>query len=154
MICQSLYRFALAFRPHDLQREISINRLGTTTKIFIVIDYLIRMSEKYFILDKDKSMWQGNFLPPRKSNWAHIFWKCFSNYVYLKNTNEKLKEIWITEFVSKSTIFLNLWISKLYRSLHWNKIWNNQTLRSAFLVRSLVQNILLILSFIVFEKHC
>ena len=56
MICQSLYGFALAFRPHDLQPKISINRLGTTTKIFIVMDYLIRMSEKYFILDKDKSM--------------------------------------------------------------------------------------------------
>ena len=32
--------------------EIYINRLSTTTQIFIAIDYLIMMSEKYFILEK------------------------------------------------------------------------------------------------------
>ena len=41
--------------------EIYINRLSTTTEIFIAMDYLIMMSEKY--LGKDKDIWQGHLLP-------------------------------------------------------------------------------------------
>ena len=41
--------------------EIYIIRLSTTTQIFIAIDYLIMMSEKY--LGKDKDIWQGHVLP-------------------------------------------------------------------------------------------
>ena len=47
MIQQSSHGFALVFRPHDLRPEIYINSLGTTTQIFIAMNYLIPMSEKY-----------------------------------------------------------------------------------------------------------
>ena len=43
--------------------EIDINRLGTTTQIFITMDYLITMSEKYLYLRKRKNIWQWHFLP-------------------------------------------------------------------------------------------
>ena len=37
--------------------EIYINRLITTTQIFIAMDYLILMPEKYLHFRKDKSIW-------------------------------------------------------------------------------------------------
>ena len=45
--------------------EIYINRLSTTTQIFIAMDYLITMSEKFLftILEEKKNIWQGHFLP-------------------------------------------------------------------------------------------
>ena len=42
--------------------EIYINRLSSTTQIFIAMDYLIMMSEKYLFLET-KNIWQGHFLP-------------------------------------------------------------------------------------------
>ena len=44
-----------------------INRLSTATQIFIAMDYLIQMSEKYLHFRKNKSVWQGHFIPtPQK----------------------------------------------------------------------------------------
>ena len=91
--------------------EIHINRLSTTMKIFIPMDYSIMMSEKYFHFRKDKSIWQRLFFPPRKCNWIHDLWKYFSNYVFLrflKGMYKNLKEIGINQVVSKLTIFVNL----------------------------------------------
>ena len=45
MMCP--YEFPLVSRTHDFQLEIYINRLGTTTQVFMVMDYLILMSEKF-----------------------------------------------------------------------------------------------------------
>ena len=141
MIHQSSYGFALVFRPHDLWQEICIDRLGTTTQIFIVSDYLtlswrrplsnrnqsidlpsksmdrflydiglhhervnIDVREVRSFFKKNKSMWQGNFFPSRRRNWIHVFRKYFSNYVYPKGINKKLKEIGIIQFVAKLTI--------------------------------------------------
>ena len=41
--------------------EIYINRLSTTTQTFIAMDYLIQRST--YILEKEKNIWQGHFLP-------------------------------------------------------------------------------------------
>ena len=78
--------------------EIYINRLSTTTQIFIAMDYLMLMSEKYLQFRKNKSICQGNFSPPRRSNWIHVLRIYFSNYVYLKDMYKNF--------------------SKLHRSLH------------------------------------
>ena len=77
--------------------EIYINRLGTTTQIFIGMDYLIMMSEKYLFLEKEKHI----FYPPHKSNWIHVLWKYFPNRVITKNMYKNLK--WINETLS--TVF-------------------------------------------------
>ena len=61
MIQQSSYGFALAFRAHDLRPEIYVNRLGTTTKIFIAMDYLILRSEKYLHFRKRQKYVARNF---------------------------------------------------------------------------------------------
>ena len=50
MIHQSSYRFALVFRPHDLQPEKHIKRLSSTTQIFIAMDYFIRSSRPEMFL--------------------------------------------------------------------------------------------------------
>ena len=42
--------------------EICINRLSTTMQIFIAIDHLIMISEKYLHFRK-KNSWHGHFLP-------------------------------------------------------------------------------------------
>ena len=79
--------------------EIYINRLSTTTQIFIAMDYLIMMSEKYLYFRKRKKAFgKGFFGPPHRSNWIH----------------ENLKEIWIIQDVSKLIIFVTLWASKLH----------------------------------------
>ena len=67
--------------------EIYINRLGTTTQIFIGMDYLIMMSEKYLFLEKEKTF----FYPPHRSNWIHILWKYFPNCVITENNAQKFK---------------------------------------------------------------
>ena len=77
--------------------EIYINRLGTTTQIFIGMDYLIMMSEKYLFLEKEKNI----FYPPHKSNWIHVLWKYYPNCVITKNMYKNLK--WINETLS--TVF-------------------------------------------------
>ena len=117
MINQSSYGFKLIFRPHDVLPEICINRLGATTQIFIAMDYWILISEKYLQFRKNKSMQQGIFFPPCKSNWIQVVRKIFSNYVYLKDMYKNLKEIEIIQCVSKLTTFLNLQNFELRRSL-------------------------------------
>ena len=77
--------------------EIYINRLGTTTQIFIGMDYLIMMSEKYLFLEKEKTF----FYPPHRSNWIHILWKYFPNCVITENMHKNLK--WNNETLS--TVF-------------------------------------------------
>ena len=68
--------------------EIYINRLSITTQIFIAMDYLIMMSEKYLYLKKKKNIWQGHFFPPRRSNWIHAFGNIFGimffSAIYIK----------------------------------------------------------------------
>ena len=91
------------------------------------------------------------FLPHRRSNWIPVLRKYFLNYVYLKEINKNLKEIETIQFVSKSIIFLNLWISKLNRSLKF-EIMKAQV--QIFVREILVQNILFILSFIASEEFC
>ena len=52
--------------------EIHINRLSTATQIFIALDYLIIMSEKYLHFRKRKKAFgKGFFGPPHRSNWIH-----------------------------------------------------------------------------------
>ena len=97
--------------------EIYINRLSTTTQIFIPMDYLIVMSEKYLYFRKEKNNWHM-FSAPHGSNWIHVLWKYFSNYVFTKDMYKNLKQIVIIQHLSKSIIFVNLWVSKLHSSLH------------------------------------
>ena len=103
--------------------EIYINRLITTTQIFIALDYSILMLEKYFHFTKRKKHFGKDILfPHRRSNWIHVLWKYFSNYVFLRFLEDKyknLKEIGIIQGVSKLTIFANQWISKLHSSLYY-----------------------------------
>ena len=44
-------------------KEIYINTLNTTTKIFMAMDYFTIMLRSTFILEKDKNIWQGHFSP-------------------------------------------------------------------------------------------
>ena len=48
--------------------EIYIDRLSATTQIFKAMGYLMLMSEKYLQFRKNKSICQGHFSPPRRSN--------------------------------------------------------------------------------------
>ena len=101
MIHQSSYGFLLVFRPNDLRPEMYINKLGTTTQIFIAMDYFILMSEKYLhFKKKTKEFGKEIVFPPRSFNWVHVLRKYFSNYVYLKDLNKNLNEIGV-QFVSK-----------------------------------------------------
>ena len=83
--------------------EIYINRLSTTTQIFIAMDYLIMMSEKYLYLRKRK---------------VHALWKHFPSYVFTRDIYKNLREIGIIQDVSKLIIFVNLSDSKLQSSFH------------------------------------
>ena len=82
------------------------------------MDYLIMMSEKYLYFKKRKKYLQGHFFPPFRTNWIHLLWKYIWNYVFFKDMYKNLKEIGITQAVSKLSIFVDLWISKLHTSLH------------------------------------
>ena len=99
--------------------KLYIDRLNTTTQIFIAMDYLIMMSESYFYFRKrfDKYI----HFPHRRSNWIHKLWEYFLNYVFfrfLKDMYKNLKEIGIIKGVSRLKIFENLGTSNLCRSLH------------------------------------
>ena len=72
--------------------EICINRLSTTTQIFIAIDYLIMMSEKYLYFRKRKKYLARTFFP------TPIFFSCnlenfFELYVFQKYV-QKLERNW------------------------------------------------------------
>ena len=77
--------------------EIYINRLSTTTRIFIAMDYFILMSEKYVHFRKRHVA--RNFFPSRRSNWIHVLRKYFPSRVYLKDVFKNLKEIGIIQVI-------------------------------------------------------
>ena len=52
--------------------EIYINRLNLTIQNFIVMDYLILMSEKYLHFRKRQKHLPRNSFSPRRSNWIHV----------------------------------------------------------------------------------
>ena len=84
IIHQSSCGFVLVLRSHDLWSETYINKLGTTTQIFIGMDYLILMSEKDLHFRKRQNHVARKFFPPHRSNWIHVLRKDFSTYVYLR----------------------------------------------------------------------
>ena len=57
--------------------EMYINRLSTTTQIFIAMEYLIMMSEKYLYFRKKTNNRKNIFYSPHASNWVHVLWKYF-----------------------------------------------------------------------------
>ena len=71
-------------------------------QIFMAMDYLILMPEKYVHFRKRQKLVLRNFFSPRMSNWIHVIRKYFSNYLYLRVLRKNVKEIGI---------------SKLYKSL-------------------------------------
>ena len=81
--------------------EIYINKLSLTMLIFIAMDYLILMSEKYLHFRKRQKHVPRNFFSPRRSNWIHVPQKYFLSYVHLKDLYKNLE----------------IEISKLHRSL-------------------------------------
>ena len=118
--------------------EIYINRLSATTQIFIAIDYLIMMSEKYLYFRKRKKTFGKDiFYPPHRSNWIHVRWKYFLNYVFTRD----IYRYGIIQNVSKLIIFLNLWV--LNFTAVWTKKMKQWNLDYSFCLRSLllVQNI-------------
>ena len=62
--------------------EMYINRLSTTTQIFIAMDvrndvrYLIMMSEKYLYFRKKTNIRKDIFYSPHTSNWVHVLGPC------------------------------------------------------------------------------
>ena len=78
--------------------EIYIYRLRPTRQIFIIMDYLILMLEKYLLFRKRQNHLARKFFPT-----ICVLRKYFSDYVYLKGMYESLKEIEIIQVVSKLT---------------------------------------------------
>ena len=91
MIQQSSYGFALVFRAHDLRPEIYVNRLGTATKIFIAIDYLILRSEKYVHFRKRQKYVARNFF----AHPVEVTSVIFSEFCVSQRYKQNLKQIWI-----------------------------------------------------------
>ena len=52
--------------------EINVNKLSLTMQIFIAMDYLMLMSEKYLHFRKRQNHVQRNFFSPLRSNWIHV----------------------------------------------------------------------------------
>ena len=73
--------------------KIHINRLTLTMQILIAMDYLILMSRSTFILQNDKSMWQGIFSHPVEVTGFVYLRNYFLSYVHLKDLYKNLKEI-------------------------------------------------------------
>ena len=117
--------------------EIYINKLSTRKQIFIAMDCLIMMSEKYIYFRKRKKTFGKDIsYPLHRSNWIHVLWKYFSNYVFSKDIYKNLKEIGIIQDLFKLIIFGNLWVSKLHSSLkliHKLKQWNLEYIEYSFL---------------------
>ena len=75
----------------------------------MAMDYFINISENYFYFRKRKKIFGKDiFYPPHRSNWIHVLWKYFSNYVFTKDMYKNLKENGIIQDVSKLIIFVNL----------------------------------------------
>ena len=115
--------------------EIYINRLITTTQIFIAMDYLIMMSEKYLYFRKTKKTHFGKkiFYPPQSSNCIHVLWEYFSNYVFTKDMYKNLNEMGIIQDVSKLIIVVNLSFEASQLSA-LIKYWNDETLSTVSIV--------------------
>ena len=64
--------------------EIYINRLSSTTQIFIAMDYLIMMSEKYLFLETKKHLARTFFTQPREITGSMYFGNIFSVMCLLK----------------------------------------------------------------------
>ena len=95
--------------------EIYINRLSTTTQIFIAMDYLIMMSEKYLYFRKRKKHLARKFFTHPIEETLEMFFKLS---VYQRYVQKLKKEFGIIQVISKLIIFVNLWVSKLHSSLH------------------------------------
>ena len=55
-----------------------INRLSTTTQIFLAMDCLIIMSEKcLYYRKRKKTFGKDIFYPPNRTNWIHLLWNFF-----------------------------------------------------------------------------
>ena len=84
-----------------------MNRLGTTTKIFIAMDFLMLTSDKNLQFRKDKSMRQEIFFPPHKNmgpETSGIFFESCLSQRYV----QKHERNWNNSVLSRLTIFLNL----------------------------------------------
>ena len=57
--------------------EISINTLSLTMQIFMAMDYLILMSEKYLNFGKRENHVPRNFFSLSRSNWIHVPYEIF-----------------------------------------------------------------------------
>ena len=89
--------------------EIYINRLSTTTQIFIAMDYFIMMSEKSpLFLKKKKAFGRNIFAHPIEVTGSMYFGKYFWSYVFTKDIYKNLKETGIIQDVSKFIIYVNL----------------------------------------------
>ena len=103
--------------------EIYINRLSTTTQIFIAMDYLIMMSEKYLYFRKRKKHLARTFFThPIEVTGSMYFGNIFRIMCLLKICMKTQKNNWnnsgIIQDVSKLIIFVNLWICNIHSSLY------------------------------------
>ena len=74
--------------------KMYINKSSTTTHIFITMNYLIMMSEKYLYFRKRKKIFVKDiFYPPHRSNWIHVFGNIF-RIMYLAKYVQKFKINW------------------------------------------------------------
>ena len=69
--CNDISKFNI-HKYNDNIIEIYINRLSTTMLIFIAMDYLLLMSEKYVHFRKRQNHVLRNVFSPRISNWIHV----------------------------------------------------------------------------------
>ena len=74
--------------------EIYINILSLKMQIFIAIDYLILMLEKYLHFKKWRRHVSRNFFSPCRKNWIHVY---LIDYVYLIDLYKNLKVIEISK---------------------------------------------------------
>ena len=77
--------------------EIYINRLSLTMQVFITMDYLILMSEKYLHFRKRQKHVPRNYFLPVEVTGFMFLRKYFLSYVYLKDMYKNLKEIEISK---------------------------------------------------------
>ena len=78
--------------------EIYLNRISLTMHIFIVMDYLIMMSEKYRHFRKRQKHVPRNYFLPVEVTGFMFLRKYFLSYVlYLKDMCKNLKEIEISK---------------------------------------------------------
>ena len=83
-------------------------------QIFIVMDYLIMMSEKYLYFRKRQKHVPRNYFLPVEVTWFMFLRKYFLSYVYLKDMYKNLKEIEISKLhgvlANKKFEIMKLWV--------------------------------------------